>query len=109
MTVKTAIKIYGQSDIEGFDEYAAEIDKWSSLWWGDFEEAGIEHCYIAFDGDSPVAFQTVNQDGLCVAIEVKSEYQGEGIAGMLVEESGCYRPERDECPEFWIAMEEKYA
>lgn len=109
MTVKTAIEIYEQKDVEGFDEYATEIDKWSSLWWSDFEEAEIERCYIAFDSDFPVAFQTVNQDGLCVAIEVKPEYQGKGIAGRLVDESGCYRPERDEFPEFWAAMAKRHA
>lgn len=102
-------EVYERSDIEGFEEYANQIDRWSiGLWWGDFEEAGIEKCFVAFDGDKPVGFQTVNRDGDCTAIEIKSDYQGKGIAGLLVEESGCYRPDRNENPEFWAAMEGKY-
>lgn len=111
MAVATAIEIYKQSDIDSdlFEECISEIDSWScGLWWGDFEEAGIERCYIAFDGDLPVGFQTINNDGLCVAIEVRPQYQGQGIASALVEESGCYRPDRNENPDFWAAMAEKF-
>lgn len=107
----TAIEIYEQSDIDTdlFDRCISEIDSWScGLWWGDFEEAGIRRCYIAFDGDRPVGFQTVSGDGLCVAIEVHPEYQGQGIASALVEESNCWRPERNECPGFWAAIKEKF-
>lgn len=109
MLTATAIEIYEQGDIVNIEEYASQIESWScGLWWGDFDEAGIERCYIAFDGDTPVGFQTINSDGYCVAIEVKADYQGRGIASSLVEESGCYRPDRDENPEFWAAMEEKH-
>lgn len=95
--------------IDQDSEYAEQINNWScGLWWGDFEEARIEACYVAFDGDSPIGFQTVNNDGFCTAIEVNPKYQGQGIASMLVEESGCWRPDRNENPEFWSAMKEKY-
>jgi hypothetical protein len=26
----------------------------------------------------------------------------------LVQESGCYRPDRNECPEFWAKMTEEF-
>jgi GNAT superfamily N-acetyltransferase len=103
-----AIEIYESNDIEGFEDYAKGMN-WAGLWWGDFEEAGVSRCYFAFEGDEVVGFQTVNGDGLCVAIEVKSAYQGQGIARSLVEESGCYKPERNECPEFWDNLEVLYA
>ena len=103
------IDIYERRDIEGFEEYAAEINKWSiGLWFDDFEEAGIEKCYIAFDGDDAVGFQTIDADGCCTAIEVKCDYQRKGIAAALIEESGCYRPDRNENPEFWSVIEERY-
>lgn len=102
-------EVYERRDIEGFDSYASAISQWSiGLWWGDFEEAGIERCYVAFDGDTPIGFQTVDGDGLCTAIEVHPDYQGKGIAAMLIEESGCYRPDQNENPEFWATMEERY-
>lgn len=102
------IEVYEHANIEGFDSYASTIREWSALWWGDFEEAGIERCYVAFDGDVPVGFQTVDGDGLCTAIEVHPDYQGKGVALALIEESGCYRPDRNENPRFWEKMEEKY-
>jgi GNAT superfamily N-acetyltransferase len=104
-----AVEVYEHDNINEFEEYAEQINSWScGLWWGDFEEAGIERCYVAFDGDEPVGFQSVNGDGLCVAIEVKEEYQGKGVASALIEESGAYRPDRDENPEFWEAMSDKF-
>jgi ribosomal protein S18 acetylase RimI-like enzyme len=102
------IEIYEKSDIEGFEAYLQQLSVWSILWFDDFEMAGIAKCYFAFDGDTPVGFQTVDRDGFCTAIEVKPDYQGQGIASMLVDESGCYRPDRNENPDFWAAMEEKY-
>ena len=103
------IEIYEQNEIEGFEEYALQIDTWScGLWWGDFEEAGIERCYFAFDGDQVVGFQTVNFDGYCTAIEVHPKYRGQGIAWALIEESGCDHPDRNENPEFWSAIEKKF-
>lgn len=104
--VKMAIEIY---TINQDSEHAAQIDSWScGLWWGDFEEANIETCYAAFDGEKPVAFQTVNTDGFCTAIEVHPDYQGQGIASKLVEESGCWQPDRNENKGFWSAMEKKF-
>ena len=101
-----AIEIY---TINQDSEYATQIDYWScGLWWGDFEEANINACYVAFDGDRPVGFQTVNTDGLCTAIEVHPDYQGQGIASALVEESGCWQPDRNENKEFWATIEEKF-
>lgn len=79
------------------------------LWWSDFSEAGVEDCYVAFDEEGDVlGFQTINNDGLCIAIEVRPSYQGIGVASTLVEESGCWRPEQDENPDFWVAMQEKF-
>lgn len=89
-------------------ELAQAIDEWScGLWWSDFEEAQITSCYIAFDGDEPVGFQTVNNDNRCVAIEVKSDYQNKGIALLLIGESFCIRPDRNENEEFWAKIAEK--
>ena len=100
-------------NIEIYEYNQDEIDEawfnWScGLWWSDFEEANIERCYIAWDGDIPVGFQTINGDGLCVAIEVSEEFQGQGIGRLLVEESGCWKPDRNECPEFWTKMAEEF-
>lgn len=108
MATINAIEVYEKAEIENFETFVSQIYKWSSLWWGDFEEACIDRCYIAFDGDDAIGFQTVDRDGLCVAIEVKAEYQGKGIASMLVEESGCWKPDRNECPEFWESMKKKF-
>lgn len=80
---------------------------WSSLWWSDLEEAGIESVFFALDGDRVIGFQTLNIDGKCVAIEVDAEYQGRGVATALVEFSGGYRPESNENPEFWEAIKSK--
>lgn len=79
------------------------------LWWSDFEEAGIDRLFVAFDDeDDVVGFQTVNRDGLCVAIEVVESAQGQGVGRALVEESNCWRPDRNEHPEFWAKMEEEF-
>lgn len=77
-----------------------------SLWYSDLEEAGVERVWLAEQGGAVVGFLTANADGLCVAIEVTAE--GQGIGTALVEESGVWRPEQDECPEFWEKMEEKF-
>ena len=82
------------------DEVKDHWFEWScGLWWSNFEEAGIEQCFIAWDGDEVVGYQTVDSDGLCVAIEAK--YPGNGIGSALIEESGCTEPRENECPEFW--------
>ncbi len=75
-----------------------------SLWWDDLDEAGVNSAYVAYLDGELVGFQTVNADGRCVAIEVLDEYQGKGVARALIEESGCYRPERNENPDFWGAI-----
>lgn len=105
MPATTTIEIH---EIEQDSEVATQINSWSALWWPDFEEAGIDRCYVAFDGDFSIGFQTVDRDGLCTAIEVHPKYQGQGIATALVEESNCWKPDRNENPEFWAAMEEKF-
>ena len=97
--------------LEIYEYDQTEIDEswfdWSGgLWWPDFEEAGIEKCFVAFLGDEVVGFQTVNASCDCVAIEAK--YQNQGIGRALVQESGCYRPDRNECPEFWAKMTEEF-
>lgn len=103
------IEIYECCDIEGFDSYAGQVESWSSgLWWSDFEESGIKRCYFAFDGDNVVGFQTVDGDGFCTAIEVQPSYRGKGVSVALIEESGCFRPDRNENPDFWAAMQERF-
>lgn len=101
----TTIEVYEYSQ----DEVDNDWFDWSGLWYGDFEEAAIERCYIATSGDDVIGFQTVDCDDRCIAIEVHPDHQGQGVARSLIEESGCYRPERNENSEFWLAMEEKYA
>lgn len=101
------IEIYEKSDIIDFDYYVSQVEfKSYGLWYGDLEEAGIDRVYFAFDDDEVVGFQTINSDGFCVAIETFESHQGRGIARALIEESGCYRPERNENREFWLKMEE---
>jgi GNAT superfamily N-acetyltransferase len=90
-------------------QYSAIIDKWScGLWWNNFEEAGIEFCFVAYHNDMPIGFQTINSDNRCIAIEVHPDYQGRGIASKLIQESGCYIPDRNENKEFWERIKEKY-
>jgi GNAT superfamily N-acetyltransferase len=108
-TTAAQVEVYEMSDISGFDDYAQQVAGWSiGLWFGDFEVSGVDRCYFAFDGDDVVGFQTVDGDGKCTAIEVKADWQGRGVSSALIEESGCYRPDRNENPEFWAAMEEKF-
>ena len=79
------------------------------LWWSDFEEAGIERLWLAEDAEGDVVgFLTANADGLCVAIEVVESAQGQGIARALVEESNCWKPDRDEAPGFWAKMADEF-
>jgi GNAT superfamily N-acetyltransferase len=86
---------------------SSDINNWSNgLWYDDLEEAGVCETILVWDGDDIVAYQTISGDRLCVAIEVKEEYQGKGLARLMVEESGCYEPERNENPEFWSWAEE---
>jgi GNAT superfamily N-acetyltransferase len=96
------IEVYEASRVD--EHFFSEIDKWSCGLWCDFEEAEIKACYIAFDGGNPIGFQSINADGLTVAIEVHPEYQGKGISRLLIEESGSTKPERNENPEFWEAV-----
>lgn len=72
---------------------------WSDLWWEDLEEAGIEDVYVCFEGNQAVGFQTVSIDNECVAIEVHPDFQGQGITRLLIEESNCTKPERNENPQ----------
>lgn len=108
------LEIYTLSaNSENFDKYSEQINEWSNgLWFPDFEEAGIADCYLVFDesedADFCIGYQTVNVDGLCVAIEVNENHQGRGIARMLIEESGSYQPEDDQNPEFWAWAEENF-
>lgn len=95
------IRILCYKSTDDISDFESEIEAWSILWWSDLEEAGVTSMFVAFDGDKPVGFQTVNIDGLCVAIEVKDDYQGKGIARELVEESGCIKPERNGHKSFW--------
>jgi GNAT superfamily N-acetyltransferase len=101
------IEIYEKNEIGDFEGCSKSISDWANLWYEDLEEAGVEHCFVAFDEDTPIAFQTVNLDGFCVAIEVHSDYQGKGIALELIKESGANKPERNENTEFWESINNK--
>ena len=105
MTTTTAIEVQ-QFTIEEFDEYFDhDMFDGFALWYEDLEEAGVESLYVAYDGGKIIGFQTVNADNRCVAIE--SIEQGKGIGFALVAASGCYKPEKNECPEFWAKMAER--
>ena len=79
------------------------------LWWSDFEDAGIERLWLAEDNHgNVVGFLTSNADGFCVAIEVIESAKGQGVARALIEESNCWRPDRNECPGFWAKMAEEF-
>lgn len=104
MNVATEIEIY-QYEQDEIDEC---FMAWSSLWYSDFEEAGVKKCFVAWIGDDAVAFQTVDIDGLCIAIETRKGCEGQGLATALIQESGCYRPAENENPEFWAAIGEKF-
>ena len=96
-------------DLDETDEYILDSLKDNfMLWYEDLEEAGVEDVFVAFDGGTVIGFQTVDRDGYCCAIEVLEEYQGQGIGKLLVKESGCFKPDRNECPEFWAKMEEEF-
>jgi len=106
MTTVAAIEVQ-QFTVQEFDEYFDhEMFESFSLWYEELEEAGVKNLYVAYDGDKIVGFQTVNADNRCIAIE--SIDQGKGIGSALVAESGCYKPEKNECPEFWEKMMEIY-
>lgn len=106
MTTTTAIEVQ-QFTVEEFDEYFDhEMFEGFSLWYEDLEEAEVESLYVAYDGDKIIGFQTVNADNRCIAIEAVR--QGKGIGTALVEASSCYKPERNEAPEFWEKMNEIY-
>lgn len=98
-------------EVEENTEYSGIIDKWScGLWYDDFEESGISRCYVAVtsDSDFPIGWQTTNCDNFCVAIEVQPDYQGQGVAIALIEESGSWRPEQNVCREFWDKIRNKF-
>lgn len=77
------------------------IERWSQLWTRDFDDAGIESCFLAVVDGEIVGFQTINIDNQTIAIEVMDDYQGNGIAFKLISESGSSQPEYDSNPEFW--------
>lgn len=92
-------------DLQSNEQQFSALAKWSELWWADFDEAGIERCYIAVNGDDEiVGFQTVNSDRQTVAIEIHPHYRGKNLAFDLIEESGSTKPERDHNPEFWAKV-----
>jgi GNAT superfamily N-acetyltransferase len=87
-----------------------KMNKKFMLWYDDLEEAGVTDVLVAFseEGDI-VGFQSVNSDNRCVAIEVISEFQNQGIGTALIGHSGCYLPERNENGEFWEKMKVRYS
>ena len=98
--------------VEEIEQYQVNDSAFHSkfdLWWSDFEEAGVDRLFVAFDDEGDViGFQTINADGKCVAIEVVESAQGKGIGRALVEESGCWKPEDNQCPGFWEKMAEEF-
>jgi len=87
-------------------EESAQIAEWAMLFLTEEEltEDGYGGCpdyYVALSDGIPVGYMIINGDWRCVAIEVKDEFLGQGIARKLVETSGCFYPEDDQCPEFW--------
>jgi GNAT superfamily N-acetyltransferase len=105
MTTSTALEI----QIECSNDYNDQIASWSSLWYEDLEEAGVDQVWVAFVDGEAVGFQTVNGDGRCVAIEVHADFQGKGIAAALVEASGAWKPEYNSHKEFWSKMADLHA
>lgn len=103
------INVYELSEIESPDKYIQQLS-WSNLWYEDLNEARVSKVFFAFedDGDEVVAFQTVSSDDLCVAIETKDGFTGKGAARSLIEESNCWKPERNECPDFWAHIAEDF-
>ena len=106
MTINTTIEVQ-QFTVEEFDTYF-DHDMFDVfvLWYEDLEEAGVKALYVAYDGDKIVGFQTVNKDDLCIALEALEA--GKSIGFALVEASGCYKPEKNACPEFWARMAERF-
>lgn len=91
------INVYELRDIENPENYIEQLS-WSNLWYDDLEEAGISKVFFAFE-----------DDGLCIAIETKDGFTRKGAARSLIEESNCWKPERNECPDFWEKIESLYA
>ena len=93
---------YKNDELDLEQEIRDDLGGWSiGLWFDDLDQAGVEKCFLAWDDNDIVGFQTVNSNNETIAIEVKSDYQGKGISIMLIKESGSYLPERDENPSFW--------
>ena len=106
MTINTTIEVQ-QFTVEEFDTYFDhDMFDGFALWYEELEEAGVQSLFVAYDGDKIVGFQTINADNRCIAIEALET--GRGIGTALVEVSGCYKPERNECPEFWAKMAERF-
>ncbi len=103
--------VYVFETCDNMFDFSKKIDKWScGLWWGNFEEAGIEKCYVAVEEKTgtPVGFQTLNIDHQTIAIEVHPEHRGKGLAFLLIEESNSTTPERDENHSFWESVKQKF-
>jgi hypothetical protein len=98
------IEVYSYEPSEVSENMNSQLESWSQLWYEDLEEAGVYSLIVAWDGDDVIGFQTINDCNECVAIEVKDSHLGQGISRLLIEESGCSKPERNENPEFWEAV-----
>lgn len=79
-------------------------------WWSNWEEAGIERCFVAMDFRDEriilVGFLTMDGNRECVAIEVHPEYQGQGIAKALVLKAWCFVPRENSCLGFWAKAQQ---
>lgn len=98
-------------EYEEIQEWLGELSQFA-LWWDDWKEAEIDRCWLAVDESQEnmpiVGFLTRDHDFLCVAIEVKCKYQGQGIGLALCEESATYRPRSNENPGFWERVEQEF-
>jgi GNAT superfamily N-acetyltransferase len=103
------IEIYRYSNEDIDDEMKEDIESWSNcLWYNDLDQAGVELTILAWDDNDIIGYQTVNSCHDTVAIEVHPDYQGKGIARLMIEESLSYRPDRNENPDFWAWAESEF-
>ena len=100
---------YTAYQVEQYEVNDSKMHEYFELWWSDWEEAGVERVYVAEAEDGEiVGFQSINGDRQTVAIEVKDAHRGNGVALLLIEESGSFKPERNENPEFWAKVADSF-
>lgn len=98
--------------IEKLEEYqvnaAAMAVEFDLYCMEDWKTQGVEEGYFLYGEDEDIiGFLLTNLDNQAVAIEIKEEYQGKGLATVLLQAARCYQPERNENPSFWEAVQKK--